>query len=59
MNSFPCFDSKYLEACFEDYLCVPGTCADWEGGSPSANLMEVKASETQGRRCEAGSEGSV
>jgi hypothetical protein len=30
-----------------------------EGESPSANLMEVKASEAQGRRREMGSEGSV
>jgi hypothetical protein len=31
----------------------------WEGASPSANLMEVKASEAQGRHREVGSEGSV
>ena len=30
-----------------------------QGGSPCSNLMEVKESEAQGRRCEAGSEGSV
>ena len=30
-----------------------------EGGSPSANLMEVKAREAQGRHREVGSEGSV
>jgi hypothetical protein len=30
-----------------------------EGASPSANLMEVKASEAQGRHREVGSEGSV
>ena len=30
-----------------------------EGESPSANLMEVKASEAQGRHREMGSEGSV
>lgn len=29
------------------------------GGSPRSNLMEVKESEAQGRRREAGSEGSV
>ncbi len=33
--------------------------ADWEGESPSPNLVEVKGSEAQGRCCEAGSEGSV
>ncbi len=33
--------------------------AVWEGASPSANLMEVKASEAQGRHREGGSEGSV
>jgi hypothetical protein len=27
---------------------VLGMLADWEGGSPSANRMEVKASEAQG-----------
>jgi len=30
-----------------------------EGESPSANLMEVKAREAQGRNREVGSEGSV
>ena len=38
---------------------VPGTRFVWEGASPSANLMEVKASEAQGRHREVGSEGSV
>ncbi len=38
---------------------MPGMPADLEGGSPSPNLVEVKGSEAQGRRCEAGSEGSV
>ena len=38
---------------------VPGMRAVWEGASPSANLMEVKASEAQGRHREVGSEGSV
>ncbi len=38
---------------------VPGTRFVWEGESPSANLMEVKASEAQGRHREVGSEGSV
>ena len=33
--------------------------AVWEGASPSANLMEVKAREAQGRHREVGSEGSV
>jgi len=32
---------------------------DYEGESPSSNLMEVKDSEAQGRCREAGSEGSV
>jgi len=32
---------------------------DWGGGSPPANLMEVKASEAQGRHREVRSEGSV
>ena len=39
--------------------CVPGMRAVWEGASPSANLMEVKAREAQGRHREVGSEGSV
>jgi len=39
--------------------CVPGMFGDWGGGSPPANLMEVKASEAQGRHREVGSEGSV
>ena len=38
---------------------VPGTRFVWEGESPSANLMEVKASEAQGRHREVGSEGRV
>ena len=38
---------------------VPGMFMHWEGVSPSANLMEVKASEAQGRHREVGSEGSV
>lgn len=38
---------------------MPGMHADLEGGSPSANLMEVKAREAQGRHREVGSEGSV
>ena len=38
---------------------MPSMFGDWWGGSPHANLMEVKASEAQGRRREAGSEGSV
>ena len=38
---------------------VPGMRAVWEGASPSANLMEVKAREAQGRHREVGSEGSV
>jgi hypothetical protein len=38
---------------------VPGMHADWEGASPSANLMEVKAREAQGRHREVRSEGSV
>lgn len=33
--------------------------AGLEGASPSANLMEVKAREAQGRHREVGSEGSV
>jgi|SRR5579863_2310025 len=40
-------------------LRVPGTHVNLEGENPSANLMEVKASEAQGRRREAGSEGSM
>ena len=40
-------------------LRVPGMRAVWEGASPSANLMEVKAREAQGRHREVGSEGSV
>jgi hypothetical protein len=35
------------------YLCT------WRVKVPSANLMEVKASEAQGRHREVGSEGSV
>ena len=38
---------------------MPGRPADWEGESPSPNLVEVKGSEAQGRHCEVGSEGSV
>jgi len=38
---------------------VPGMFTFSEGASPSANLMEVKASEAQGRHREVGSEGSV
>ena len=38
---------------------MPGMQIDWKGESPFANLMEVKASEAQGRSREAGSEGSV
>jgi len=38
---------------------VPGWHLNSEGESPSVNLVEVKASEAQGRSCEAGSEGSV
>ena len=38
---------------------APGMRAVWEGASPSANLMEVKAREAQGRHREVGSEGSV
>ena len=38
---------------------MPGMSMHWEGASPSANLMEVKASEAQGRHREVGSEGSV
>ena len=38
---------------------VPGMRAVWEGASPSANLMEAKAREAQGRHREVGSEGSV
>jgi hypothetical protein len=38
---------------------VPGMFLILEGGSPSANLMEVKASEAQGRHREVRSEGSV
>ena len=39
--------------------CVPGMFMSLEGASPSANLMEVKAREAQGRHREVGSEGSV
>ena len=39
--------------------CVPGMFMHLEGESPSANLMEVKAREAQGRHREVGSEGSV
>ncbi len=38
---------------------MPGMFLVWEGGSPSANLMEVKASKAQGRHREVRSEGSV
>src|SRR5712691_5660603 len=38
---------------------VPGMFTLWEDGSSSANLMEVKARETQGRHREVGSEGRV
>jgi len=38
---------------------VPGMPADQWGGSPHANLVEVKASEAQGPCREVGSEGSV
>jgi hypothetical protein len=38
---------------------VPGMFMPLEGASPSANLMEVKAREAQGRHREVGSEGSV
>lgn len=38
---------------------VPGMSGSFEGASPSSNLMEVKDSEAQGCRREAGSEGSV
>jgi len=38
---------------------MPGMFMHWEGESPSANPMEVKASEAQGRHREVGSEGSV
>jgi hypothetical protein len=38
---------------------VPGMFMHWEGASPSANLMEVKAREAQGRHREVESEGSV
>ncbi len=38
---------------------MPGMLDDWEGESPSANLMEVKASEAQGQHREVLSEGSV
>jgi hypothetical protein len=37
---------------------VPGMFMPLEGESPSANLMEVKAREAQGRHREVGSEGS-
>jgi len=40
------FRTPRLEA--EGCSCVLGMLADWEGGSPSANRMEVKASEAQG-----------
>ncbi len=38
---------------------MPGMFMTLEGASPSANLMEVKAREAQGRHCEVRSEGSV
>jgi len=38
---------------------VPGMFMPLEGASPSANLMEVKVREAQGRHREVGSEGSV
>ena len=38
---------------------MPGMFMHSEGASPSANLMEVKAREAQGRHREVGSEGSV
>jgi hypothetical protein len=38
---------------------VPGMFMYLEGASPSANLMEVKGSEAQGRHREVWSEGSV
>ena len=38
---------------------MPGMFMPLEGANPSANLMEVKARETQGRHREMGSEGSV
>ena len=37
---------------------MPGMFMPLEGESPSANLMEVKAREAQGRHREVGSEGS-
>ena len=38
---------------------MPSMFGDWWGESPHPNLMEVKGSEAQGRRREAGSERSV
>lgn len=40
-------------------FCVPSMFDSLRGESPRSNLMEVKESEAQGRRREAGSEGSV
>jgi hypothetical protein len=39
-------------------LCVPSMFDSLRGESPRSSLMEVKESEPQGRRREAGSEGS-
>ena len=39
--------------------CVPSMFDSLRGESPRSSLMEVKESEAQGRRREAGSEGSV
>ena len=41
------------------FPCVPSMFDGLRGGSPRSSLMEVKESEAQGRRREAGSEGSV
>ena len=41
------------------FLCVPSMFDSLRGESPRSSLMEVKESEAQGRRREAGSEGSV
>ena len=42
-----------------DFACVPSMFDSLRGGSLCSSLMEVKESEAQGRRREAGSEGSV
>ena len=41
------------------FSCVPSMFDSLRGASPRSSLMEVKESEAQGRRREAGSEGSV